>query len=339
MGGAVEGAARSVGAIRVAGRRVARPVAGGQAPEAAVRPVASGGDAADAAVGLGARPGGVRPEFAVVQQVQTVLEDEQPQVGAAEAQAARLPFKRPQRPQARRRQGAAPVRPGPQNVKENRLAVEPIPSTAELPTIGPLAVTQQTAGGGPAPPVDAAVEAVGQRRQRGVAQERRGPEGARRQPAGLDRAAYVRPADLQSVGIDEVRKDAVVVRQPVQGGPQAGGDAPGGVGGGQKAERRGGGQSKRDEAHPRRGQAAKAAPPARAEIALPVAYEAVAGLVVEEVAQGLLLQPEKEGPVAHRRGRRRSKDHGAPAGCGRRAEPGGHAAANRPPFRGQRKEL
>ena len=67
-------------------------------------------------------------------------------------------------------------------------------------------------------------------------------------------------------------------------------------------------QRERDESHPRRGQAAQAASPPGAEIALAVEHQAVGGLIVQEIAEGLPLQVKEKGPVAQGRGRRRSED-------------------------------
>ena len=89
--------------------------------------------------------------------------------------------------------------------------------------------------------------------------------------------------DALRAGIDEVRHDAMIVRQFVQRGVQSGFEAPHGVGRRQETVRRSGRQSQGDEAHARRRQAAQSAGPARTVIALAVEHQAVAGLILQEI--------------------------------------------------------
>src|SRR5207244_7681105 len=98
------------------------------------------------------------------------------------------------------------------------LAVEAVPRTTEEAPILALTVPEQAlpAGlvrGGPVVPVHAR-EQVGREPAEPVAvEELRGPQGAGKQPGGIDRAELIGAPGAARAGVEEMGHDAAVVRQ------------------------------------------------------------------------------------------------------------------------------
>ena len=269
------------------------------------------------------------------------MKNEQAEVGVVKAQAGHGAVERLQLDPGRCTDSPAVGCTRRQHIHEGRLAVKSIPGASQEVAVAILAVTQESLAlffrRGPVVPVHALVQARGQLLQATVLKEGGCPQGPGYKPGGFDGAEIVGAMDGVRGRVREVRHRAVVVRQALEHGQQAGANAEDSQAPSDQAIWGCRCQGQRDQAHAGRGRAAQALGARRPVVLLPVQDQAAGNLVIQEVLERLALQAKQEASIRRHQGRAIAMHGHAPgrAVCGLVIKTGEfRIGCRRPPWHG-----